>query len=372
MSKRSTLYWIGTPRHFLIAAGMAVGEACVSDSHLLLTSNQDYVDGILNVLDRWSASPFSHTQVIRPQRRGDSLFANRIRVARTVARYRRMAIGAEYSEIRAFPGTDIAAQAYLYEIKRHSPSTRRVVIEDGGIYYNSQFISGEIADGTYPKWKLMAGRILYGPAWTAVKRRGLGEVIDEIQLIAPQLARKELSSLKVSKLQPENLWRLSDTDLPRIYLSLFECDAQELANIDVAFILSRSDGLLGDPEGYVKTVGALLEVARRRGLKVALKYHPKEQLRDYMGLSDEVGIVEIPRELPMELLFLVSAGNLRFVLGDTSSALIGAPWILPDCIAISFVNMVNKLPELVYPDFKRFGVDLIDSEHDWEELLLTA
>ena len=82
--------------------------------------------------------------------------------------------------------------------------------------------------------------------------------------------------------------------------------------------------------------------------------------------------IEIPRELPMELLFLANTTSLKFVLGDTSSALIGAPWILPGCTAISFVNMVSKPPELIYPEFERFGVRLIDDEHDFEGLLLSA
>ena len=218
----------------------------------------------------------------------------------------------------------------------------------------------------------MGGRILYGPAWVAAKKNGLGEFIDEIHLIAPDLAREQLVSLNLVKLSPDPLLSLIESDLPGVYFSLFDCNVHELASIEVAFILSRSDGLLGNPRGYVETVNALMDSAMRRGFKVAIKYHPKEQLPDYMGLRDKVGIVEIPRELPMELLFLVNADSLKFVLGDTSSALIGAPWILPDCIAISFANMVNKLPDLLYPDFEKFGVRLIDSKRDLEELLLSA
>ena len=102
---------------------------------------------------------------------------------------------------------------------------------------------------------MIAGRLLYGPAWAAVKRNGLSEVVDEIHLMAPELARKQLTSLKLVKLHPDHLWRLSDTELPSIYFSLFDCDERELASIDIAIILSRSDGLLGDPEEYVDAIG---------------------------------------------------------------------------------------------------------------------
>ena len=370
MSTNNTLYWISTPRHFLMASGMAVGENDVSDSDLLLTSDFDYVDGIETVLNLWSDSPFSSTDIVRPNRRSQSVLVNRIQNIVTNARFRRMAHRAKYSEIRSFTGgTNPAAHAFLHEIKRHSPTTKRILVEDGGIYYNNQPIGDSGSGESYPKGRLMAGRLLYGRAWAAVKMNGISEVVDEIHMMNPELVRKDWASITPVKLSSDHLLCLSDTDLPEIYLSLFDCDFQEFATIEVAMILSRSDGLLGDPESYVKTINSLLEVVRKRGFKVALKYHPKEPIPDYLGLRDRTDIVEIPRDLPMELLFLVSSDRLKLVLGDTSTALLSAPWILPNCKVVSFVNMVNKLPELIYSDFGSFGVELMDSEHNLEEML---
>ena len=367
------LYWIGTPRHFLIAAGMAVGDAALYDSHLLFTSAHDYVDGIKNVLDRWSGSPFSHTRVIRPPARGKIMLANRLRARRNAQRFRRMARELEhsYSEMRVFTATDLPTQAFLYEIKQISPATRRIMVEDGGIYYNSQPI-GAATVGRYPEWKSIAARRLYGPAWSAVRENGIGEVIDEIQMIAPELARGELAAISRVELSPDHLRRLADTDLPSVYLSLYGCDANEMRSVDFAVILSRSDGLTDGMACYVETINKLIEIPQRRGLKTALKYHPKEKVADYMGLADKTGIMEIPREIPMELLYIVNSHNLRFVLGDASSALLGAPWILPDCKAVSFVNMVNKAPELIFSDFKGFGIESIDSFSDLERILEAA
>ena len=373
MTREKTLYWIGTPRHFLIAVGMAVSEAESRDSHLLLTSSQDYVEGIETVLNRWSDSPFSQIRTIRSPAPGKSRFLNRFRGRRNLERFRRMAreFAREYSEMRVFPATDTSTQAFLYETKRISPATKRVMLEDGGIFYNSQPIGAAGAD-EYPKWKSAVSRMLYGPVWSAVRKNGIGEVIDEIHMIAPELARSELAALDRVKLSPDHLRRLSDSDLPSVYLSLYECDPHEMQSVEFAVILSRSDGLLGSMTSYVETVNVLVDMARRRGLEIALKYHPKEKAADYMGLVGRTDVIEIPREIPMELLFVVNSRKLKFVLGDASSALLGVPWILPDCKAVSFVNMVNKSPELIYSDFKGFGIESIDNLGDLERILEAA
>ena len=144
---------------------------------------------------------------------------------------------------------------------------------------------------------------------------------------------------------------------------------EELAGIEVLVILSRSDGITGDVGRYVDVVDALLEVVRKYRLKAAVKYHPKEALSDYMRLGSKPWVLEVPRELPGELLFLVNSKTLRYVLGDTSTALISASWLLPQCKPISFVGMVEKHANLVYPDFHGLGVSLIDSVRDFEGML---
>ena len=372
-ARGDVLYWIGTPRHFLIAAGMAVGDAGRCDSHLVLTSREDYVGGIETVLDRWSASPFSQVRTIRSPAFGASRFSNMLRERRNLERFRRMARDSEreYSEMRVFPVNWAPAQAFLYETRRASPATRRVMLEDGGILYNAQPI-GAAGAGEYPRWKLAAARMLYGPAWSAISKNGNGEIVDEMQVIAPELVRGEMSGVKRVELSADHLRRLADTELPDVYLSLYGCDAQQMQGVEFAVILSRSDGLLGGMVSYAETVNALIATARRRGIRTGIKYHPKESMPDYLGLADQSDVFEIPREIPMELLFIVNPRNLRFVLGDASSALFGAPWMLPDCRAVSFVNMVDKAPELIYPNLEGFGVKPIDSLSDLERILETA
>ncbi len=369
--REKTLYWIGTPRHFLISAGMALADSRQSDAGLLLTSRYNYVKEIKKVLDEWAQSPFSFIKIIqRPARK--NCLSRRLQIIRTNSFYRKFAYLHEFREIRAFAATSYAAQAFLYELRQCSPETKRIMVEDGGIFYNTQPLYGDIAGETYSRLKLLAGRLLYGRAWRAVKANGLHEIIDEIHLIAPELVRREWSSHKLVKLSPDPLRRLADTDLPSLYLRTYGSSVEKLEDIEFLIILSRSDGVENDLRGYVDRVNEILRIARKRGLRIAVKYHPKEEESDYMALAEKPWVTEIPRQLPIELLFVSNTRNLKFVLGDTSTALLSAPWLLPKLKSVSFANIVSKRPELIYPDFGGFGIDLIRSTRDLKEILLNA
>ena len=363
-----TLYWIGTPRHFLIAAGMALEEVHQFNPQLLLTSSQDYVNGIVTVLKEWTGKPFSRVWIIQSPDMKNRVM-ERLRLVKQISRYRKFARTHQFDHIQVFPATWLPAQAFLYEVKLLYPETKRKMIEDGGIYYNNQPIS-DIASQSYSRLKLLAGRILYGHAWRSVKAKGIGEVVDEIHLISPEHVRREWASCNLFKLSSSHLHRLANTDLPDIYLRMAGSCVEELKGIELAFILSRSDGIADGLTKYVNAVIDLLRIARKHGLRVGVKYHPKEKEADYMTFKDKSWVVEIPRHIPAELLFIVNPVNLRYVLGDTSTALLGVSWLLPNCRAVSFVDMVSKQPELIYPDFVGLGIELIRDAREFDEMLL--
>lgn len=369
--REKTLYWTGTPRHFLMSAGMALADPRPSDSDLLLTSKYHYVKAIQKVLDEWVQSPFSFVKIVQETIRTNAV-SRLFQIIRSNASYRKFAHGHRFREIRSFQVHTHTARAFLYDLRQHSPETRRVMIEDGGLFYNTQPLYGDIAEETYSRLKLLAARVLYGRAWGAIKANGLREVIDEIHLIAPELVRGEWVSHKLVKLSPDPVRRLADTDLPGIYLRTAGSSVEKLADIEFLIILSKSDGIENDLRGYVGRVNELLRTARKRGLRIAVKYHPKEEESDYMALAEKSWVTEIPRQLPIELLFIINTRNLKFVLGDASTGILSASWLLPKCKSISFADMVSKRPELMYPDYSGFGIDLIRSAHDLEEMLLNA
>ena len=369
------MYWIGTPRHFLIAAGMAL-ESSESGSELLVTSRFDRIIGSVEAtLENWETSPFANVNIVhlpdqnhvRSSRLGRAMDS-----LREQRQFRQLAQSAELREVRTFAATSWQTQVFLYEIKRRFPRTRRVMIEDGGIYYNSQTV-GDAKDSSLWKWKSLARRLIYGRAWMEIldlRENGrLDKVAEEIQMIAPELARRELVSLTRTKLSAEPLRRLAETELPRIYFESAERSVSEFQHIDLCVILARTDSIVGELSEYVQTVLNFLRIAVDNGMKVAVKYHPKEPERDYMNIAGETWIAEAPREIPAELLFIVNQDNLKFVLGDASSALLSAPWINPDCHTISFAPMVNKRPDTIFPNSEGFGIQEIHSVSEFNRIL---
>ncbi len=65
---------------------------------------------------------------------------------------------------------------------------------------------------------------------------------------------------------------------------------------------------------------------------VAVKYHPREDQRYFTSHAD---ITELPAELPAEIIF--SWLKAEMVVGDLSSAVLSALWLLPHCEAVCLV-----------------------------------
>ena len=240
------------------------------------------------------------------------------------------------------------------------------MIEDGGIFYNSQYIPGAVKGS---RLRLMIGEAVFGSAWRAVKTNGIGALVEEIHLSKPELVRKEWNAIKTVELSPDPVLQIADTDLPRTYLDVAGCRIEDLKEVQLFVVLAKSTGLGGDLGRYVDVVNEMLRIAGQENLKIAVKYHPKEENDDYMMLGDKSGISVLPKQLPGELLFIVNREKLKFVLGDSSSALLSLPWLLPQCKAISFVHMVNKQPHFVPPDLAAFGIHLVHSAADFEDML---
>ena len=363
------LYWVGTPRHFLIAAALATAEVGHAIAHLLVTTSHEYHQDFRRLLDEWEERPFSRVDFLysRPQRyRVAGLLQETVmsRRIRTLARRHR------FAEIRSFT-LALHAQALLHDTMRRHPSTRRVALEDGGIWYNRQTMP--IGIGDCHGLRRLLRKIAYGRTMSANTASSIGAVVDQLYATRPELLRAELRSAKAVPLEPGPVLGLRDTELPYLYCRVAGCTLNEIRGIDMLVVLSRSDGLDGPLAAYKSTVDDLLRVARRRGFnKIAVKYHPKEPVHDYMALRGRAGVVEVPRRLPAELLLVASAETLEYAIGDLSSALISAPWLLPGCRTLSFVDLVQKKAELRQDDLPAFGIETLSSVDGFDDILRGA
>ena len=362
----SNLYWVGTPRHFLIAAAFAMAEARSTTAHLLVTTSYEYDQDFRRVLNEWRTNPFSRVDFLRsrtPRHRAGALLQD-ILMSR---RIRRLARRHRFAEIRSFT-LALHAQALLHETVRHSPSTKRVAFEDGGIWYNRQAMP--IGTGDCHGLRRLLRNVTYGRAVSAEAASNISTFLDQLYATHPELLRDELRSPKARPLDADPVLALRDTELPHLYCRAAGCALAELEGIQMLVVLSRSDGLAGPLAAYKSRVDDLLRVAKSRGLaKIAIKYHPKESEPDYIALRDSAGVVEVPRRLPAELALIASAPSLKYALGDLSSTLIGAPWLVPSCRTLSFVDLVEKKTELRLADLAAFGIETLASVDEFDDIL---
>ena len=360
------LYWVGTPRHFLIAAALATAEAQCATAHLLVTTSYEYDQDFQRLLAEWQATPFSRVEFLhtRTQRYRLMALLQDVRISRSV---RSLTRRHRFAEIRSFT-LALHAQSLLHDTLKRHPNTKRVVLEDGGIWYNGQAMPIGTGDGR--GFRRLLRDMTYGRAISASSASTIDAYVDQIFATRPELLRDELRSPKASALDAQPVLALRDTELPRLYCRASGCELAEIEGIQMLVVLSRSDGLDEPLAAYKSTVDDMLRVAAGRGLsKIAIKYHPKEPQDDYMALRGNAEIVEVPRRLPAELVLICSAPTLEYTLGDLSSTLISAPWLVPGCRTLSFADLVQKKAELRFDDLAAFDIESLASVDELDDIL---
>lgn len=112
---------------------------------------------------------------------------------------------------------------------------------------------------------------------------------------------------------------------------------QQLQDLDAVLILPCSDRW-PDARHWQRRVGEALRTVHRPGRRLAIKFHPRQNRADLAGI-DAAGITVLPALLPLELLLPVLPAQVR-LLGEGTSALLGAHWLRPE-LAVAVLAMVG-------------------------------
>jgi hypothetical protein len=108
----------------------------------------------------------------------------------------------------------------------------------------------------------------------------------------------------------------------------FGVDRAALRGCAGVLVLPHSNLLRATP-ALGEALRALVANAAARGLRVAVKYHPREMTADAAGLLTAGHALELPGTLPMELLLPLLPPGARLA-GEASTALLAARWLRPD------------------------------------------
>lgn len=180
-------------------------------------------------------------------------------------------------------------------------NVRRLCFEDGSSFYTDWLAPPA---GKWTRWRK---RLFTARNWEAIRVLGTHPALNEVCVQRPDAVRPELRG----RAQALAL------DLPRSPV-LRKLAADLLNDADRSRVLDSAPQVLVLPA--LKAGPAWTLAARKlaaNGSHIAFKYHPREAAEDPAGLRG-LG-AELPRHLPVELLYLLWGGGPATLIGDGRS-----------------------------------------------------
>lgn len=333
-----TLFFASTPLIALQAAAHALQRP--GPHRLVLIEDFDRADRLQHLLETWPDCPFERIErlpgrVTEAERGGGdrprTLAAawRRVRVKRQLRRQTLASIAswdATFRPTSVWVGNDRKVET---QYALHLASTRmgRAVghyLDDGLYTY-----LGDVRSRPWVRAVDQAiKRGVYGRWWVQADQAGTAPWIAEAWLAFPAHARDQ-STGRVRHAVPPALFH--QPALLRLALHAARTlgvDRPALRRADLVLVLPHSNQFASNA-GLVDGLVRLVEAMVARGVRVALKYHPRERDSDPGGLHRQGTTFTLPALLPVELLLpLLPRGAV--IVGEGSTALLAARWLRPD------------------------------------------
>jgi hypothetical protein len=333
---RPAVFVAYTPYHVLLAYCLARTEFADRDSILVLVEDAvgeiDYPDLILARQEPGFQEVLKLPGLFGEEnriRRKRVLFSNVRRLRRT---FRHRDIG----PVLVFNDARPESQYFL----SRPGAGFGYFVEDGGAVYGADEMRAPAATG-------LVNRILFGRTWETVKVQGTSSHIKGLRLVHPRAVRRELREMPAAPISAAPLVDLHDEDqFRRAVFQRAGLPATGLPRLGAVLVLPHSERVV-DARRYGELLEVIVTSLRDRGLRLGVKYHPRESAGNYLSVLVK-NLVVLPRALPMESIFLWAGADLRFVLGDISTAFFTAPWLVPHIRAVSFARLLgDPHPDLV-------------------------
>jgi len=206
------------------------------------------------------------------------------------------------------------------------------------------------------KIKVLLGKLIYGRWWEDVEILGTSSYIDQIIAIFPEDIRPELKKkVRILGVNRGRFLSLKNKSFTTSFLKKIGINKEYISEIDVIIIISHSEFVRQYPR-YKKLIIETISQLKEKNIykNIAVKYHPREK-NDFLNLATFGDIKILPQAIPAEILFLIASNSLKLIIGDASTSLLTAKWLLPRIKVVSFVAQIKGDKKLV--DFlKKKGI----------------
>jgi hypothetical protein len=253
-------------------------------------------------------------------------------------------------------------QALFYFAKKRNKATQCFYIEDGSGVYSEEVSKRKNF------FKFILAKLFYGSWWRDKEVLGSSQWIDKLIAIFPQFVRDELKDKDIIPIKKEDILRLKKEEPFLNYLRLLNINLHKLQQIDILLLINHSNSAKRYPK-YKGVIEKFFKIIKTQKLRLAVKYHPREPLEDFLSVSNREKITVLPREFPIELFYIIKPASLKFVIGGISTSLLTAKWLMDYCKVISLASLFNRYDHRLFKIFKEINIQLINSEEELKRII---
>lgn len=347
-----------TPYHIVLAYGIARKNKS-KDNILLIVFDFLKADDMAEILKSSPGIPFKEIEFL-PGAYGYGGMRKRINIRKNIKTIRKIVNSGAVGSVYIFNDSRAENQALLHYAQKKNGSVKGVYVEDGVASYSSY---------VYPSrsvFKMLIGKMLYGWFWSDVRILGASSGIGRIMATFPVFVRNDIGEREIMALQKEDFLSLKNEVFFKKYAVAFESHLSEINKADALIIIEHSGIIqLYSPE-YEKitreVVGRLLSLK----LKLAVKYHPREESSDFLLLADKEGISILPRSFPLELFYIMGwLDNTKIIIGDVSTSLLTARWLLDGAKVVSTAPIIGYRDSALLDVFRKSGITVAEDQESF-------
>ena len=347
-----------TPYHILLSVALAFAHVVRHSNkvRIYLVIVNDFQDSSLykKCLDLWENNPFSQILVL-PNCKVKQRLLHYILQRKNTLIITKFIKKITPNIIYVFNDLSCEAQVALYT-QHQLKFGKSIYVEDGAAPY----ISYEKVP--ISKVKLFLKRIVYGNYFINLFNHGTHPQITEMWVNFPELInKKSYSNIKINKIN----YKLFDIFRNNQFLEMLTkqkgYSLNDFDKISYIVILPFSDSYKMNRKIFY-TFKILIKELTKNKIRFAIKYHPREKCYDYYIPIKNKFICEIPKFLPIELLYVLMRNKTEkiTIVGLSSTALITAGIFLKNARIYSLCRITGTRPRLINK-FRDFGIEDIKS-----------
>ncbi len=343
--ERCSVYTASTPLLVLLATGTASFQDKNRIKYLILPFDFRGADRFRDALERWKGNPFSRILLLEGQYGKVQVRFGAIR--RAVAS--RKNIGALRAFFASEPTLAQGFDAFISAVEKpEGQFIGHVNRQRGGTNYHLGGMGAYLSDYLVEsRWRTLLKKAIYGPWYSHAPSYPDYAYIDKLVIIRPDLVAKGAlgkgaAGKEVVPLPQDLFVRLAGAGLAAEILK--EWGIGRLPEWDVFIIapLSEMNAQLGGVERLKALFGRLLDALGKSGRRTLFKYHPREELGDFLGAEGRPGVSMAPAAIPSEILCMCSrSGRGKTAVSDVSTALFLFKLMNPEAVAISIMGVLG-------------------------------